>query len=62
MSEVRDALTRCDADDASLLLMKVAGLGHDEIALARGLTASAVRSRIYRVRRELRLHLRGGDG
>ena len=53
-------LTLQDGDRDALLMRAVLGLGHDEIAELTGVTAAAVRSRIYRARRAIRPLLREG--
>ncbi len=57
--ELRDALSRVDALDRELFVLReVSGLSYEEIADACGLTVPAVRSRLFRVRLALRDLLR----
>ena len=48
------ALRRLRPDDAGLLLMRAAGgLSYDELAAIERTSAAAIRSRLFRARREL---------
>ena len=56
--EVNDACARlADLDRDVFLMREVVGLSYDEVARACGLTSDAVRSRIHRVRLQLRTEL-----
>jgi DNA-directed RNA polymerase specialized sigma24 family protein len=58
--ELRDALTRLKPDDAALVMMQAAGgFSYDELALIRRQSVSAIRSRLFRARSELRRALYG---
>lgn len=53
-AEIRDALERLKPEDASLLLLQAAiGLSYEELAAVTKQTIPAVRSRLYRARRDL---------
>lgn len=53
-AEIRDALRRLDARDAALLVMQAeVGLTYEELAAVVRQSVPAVRSRLYRARREL---------
>ena len=59
---LREALDRLSPVDRDVFLMReVGGLSYDEISFACQLTADAVRSRLHRVRQQLREALSSGD-
>ena len=57
-AEIRDALSRLNSSDASLLLLQAAvGLSYEELAAVTKQTVPAVRSRLFRARRALTVEL-----
>lgn len=57
-AEVRDALRRLKPEDASLLLLQAeVGLTYEELARVTKLSVAAVRSRLYRARRDMAAQL-----
>ena len=59
---LREALDRLSPVDRDVFLMReVGGLSYDEISFACQLTADAVRSRLHRVRQQLREALSSGE-
>lgn len=60
--DLRDALQKLSAEDRTLVLLQAAaGLSYEELAAVERKTVGAVRSRLHRARRELRLSLRGPE-
>jgi predicted DNA-binding protein (UPF0251 family) len=58
IEEVRQALARLSADDRELLLLtNWEGLSPTEVAVAMGIPAGTVRSRLHRARQQLRRQL-----
>jgi DNA-directed RNA polymerase specialized sigma24 family protein len=58
--ELRDALARLEPDDAALVMLQAAGgFSYEELASIRKQSVSAIRSRLFRARIQLRQSLYG---